>query len=673
MRGREMSVEITLDDGKTFTRRVETTGKGNTSDVECSWLKNAKSAEHHSAVVDLFGEEEIDAAESLDIRELLAATPGKRAERIETLLSAGTATPKELAELMGELTARRLAGKELTELDNWRHLLRIIPEGQMIALKSAGPMLEAKLTEGGIPTATDWANEEKRRRVKELKQKAAAKKELESRIESMPKGDWKRAKEFREERDRLQRDMGAARERLEGMNDMEADRKQTQDSMAEVEKRIGGVDELVTGAHLDLKKAKQDKKKITALKKKLKSFETDKNAIAELGEEAAALEAKVGDRFQEPEIPKSAFEHAEVTTISAKLASVQSSDWNRVLEIVDLLEKGPVRTADYEPIQELKKLAVKGLGDDPAGLERTLARAKKNLTKAEKAEKTALAKRKKDLEAFGKKRKEVDDLRAKANKLRDEAAPQSRKVDDEIAELERGFYAAENSLKMAEREQKELHDRRAYLKERLAGLSKPKKITDDRVAIQDKIDKVSTDLEAVSGAIAAKGELTAIVMEIERGGAEKAVFDALEWAGKRAREKGITEAGGPLVGAMSTFLDAAGRDEVPYFKADRKACEIGWTNTDGQQVPIQALSGGEWCLFAAALTAAVVSMRKAPLRVLLVEAGEADQATLVGVVAGISAIAEGLTHAIVMTQAVKFPTKTKGWKVIKLEESLAAQ
>jgi len=94
------------------------------------------------------------------------------------------------------------------------------------------------------------------------------------------------------------------------------------------------------------------------------------------------------------------------------------------------------------------------------------------------------------------------------------------------------------------------------------------------------------------------------------------------------REDEIQHAGGDLIATMHRMLLAAGRTEAPFIRAGKGMVELGWRTAGGCEVFAQALSGGEWVLFAAALTASVILLRNAPVRVLLVEAAEADAGTL---------------------------------------------
>src|SRR5205814_9239217 len=136
----------------------------------------------------------------------------------------------------------------------------------------------------------------------------------------------------------------------------------------------------------------------------------------------------------------------------------------------------------------------------------------------------------------------------------------------------------------------------------------------------------------------------------------------LGWALQRLQEEEIMESRDRLGGHMESMLRAAGRSDVPFFFAEQGVCRVGWRRPGGKEIPVQSLSGGEWILFAAVLTATVVILRNAPLRILLVEAGEADPHTLHALLEAIRSVSDRLTSAIVLTpRNVSAP----GWTVVR--------
>ena len=117
-----------------------------------------------------------------------------------------------------------------------------------------------------------------------------------------------------------------------------------------------------------------------------------------------------------------------------------------------------------------------------------------------------------------------------------------------------------------------------------------------------------------------------------------------------------------ITAILDSILHAAGRTETPFFTAAHGVFRIGWRTSAGKEIPVQSLSGGEWILFAAGLAATVLILRNAPLRILLVEAGEADAHTLSALLDGLGSVGDRLTCALVLTpRAVAAP----GWTVVK--------
>src|SRR5689334_4379197 len=87
LRGAAMKVSLELADGRTLWRRLEQTPKGFRTQAHCSWVESASSAVNAREIMALFGRDEEEVAESLDIRQLLSASPLQREARIAALLS----------------------------------------------------------------------------------------------------------------------------------------------------------------------------------------------------------------------------------------------------------------------------------------------------------------------------------------------------------------------------------------------------------------------------------------------------------------------------------------------------------------------------------------------------------------------------------------------------------
>jgi hypothetical protein len=160
-------------------------------------------------------------------------------------------------------------------------------------------------------------------------------------------------------------------------------------------------------------------------------------------------------------------------------------------------------------------------------------------------------------------------------------------------------------------------------------------------------------------------EIEAIAAEVDRLEATVDVAKAIEYALQRIREEELERRGGGLIAQIDTFLAGAGVGNRPYLEASKSVCDIGWIRADGRRVAIQAMSGGEYSLFCAALTCAVLKQRGGELRVLLVEAGECDIEMLARLQAGIRAVGDSITSALVMTHHTMI-AEVEDWAVIDL-------
>jgi len=165
MQSSEMEVEFTLDDGRTMRRSLARTDKGYAQDAQVSWLKNAKPTEAGKEILKEFGQEELDVAEGLDIRQLLQATPNQRAARIEQLLENAKRPMKEIVDAVARLTVMRLIPR-LTEANMPEHVSEAMPmvaDRHRAFLYDNAKIINGKIMETGIAGAMAWANDEKRR------------------------------------------------------------------------------------------------------------------------------------------------------------------------------------------------------------------------------------------------------------------------------------------------------------------------------------------------------------------------------------------------------------------------------------------------------------------------------------------------------------------------------
>jgi hypothetical protein len=212
-------------------------------------------------------------------------------------------------------------------------------------------------------------------------------------------------------------------------------------------------------------------------------------------------------------------------------------------------------------------------------------------------------------------------------------------------------------------------------KTRLAAAEKLRKSLGDLPEAESVAD-LSTELNQLRGELATLQETAAahrslqeIIAEIEALTAENTVAAALELAIKRVRADEVAQQGGPLLALLSEYLGFAGRPEVPYVKAERSSCSLGWRRGQNE-IDVAAMSGGEYALFAAGLSAAMIALRPATLRILLVESAEADDMLTGQLLRGIAGIADRLTAAVVFRHST--PGKVpKGWTVLSPDGRVA--
>lgn len=110
---REIDVRVEPEDGAGWwARTLKRVGRDRLSlSTVASWIP-AKSteSEHHAAVLRLFGPSSAAAAEALDVRELLNASPAQRAARVQAFLDATGMSSDEAIRLVRAVTALRAVG-----------------------------------------------------------------------------------------------------------------------------------------------------------------------------------------------------------------------------------------------------------------------------------------------------------------------------------------------------------------------------------------------------------------------------------------------------------------------------------------------------------------------------------------------------------------------------------
>lgn len=695
MHGESMSVELTMDGGRTIRRTLERRDQGYTASAEASWMRQAKPGEVSKAITKLFGNEELDVAECLDIRQLLAATPNQRCARMEELLNAAARSGDDIAKDVARLIVMRLA--ETTEdrmPPDYVEALPMVPDKQREILFEEAKMIKTKILEAGIGGALTWANAEKRDKSDGLKKKNAAAEELRKRAAQVPEPDERDIIRLEAEKKKLLVESGAVKQRWADYNLLAGTATRLQEQLKVTEEIAERVQKSAMDAEaVHGKAAKELREQSDQVLEKMSALKTppeeDDSQVTKLQDEARTLALKA-EAIDLPNIPDTIKHERAVADLKARIQMAEMSEWAEVLKIAEDIEgigtsKG-FKTALGKPLKKLREIAEKGLGANPAELKQDLTAASARLQEATEAKKKAEALR----EKAGAERialcQQADQKTAEAIKIRAEINQRRRKalqdfdaqraaLAAERTKLERALETHKEALEIARQEHERTQRRVTSLRDQAKGAGELPAAPPDPMVIEGKLSAVDGELQKLIAARATHTEIHNVLNEIEAAKAGAVVFTAIEWALQRQREVEISSAGGPLIRTMNEFLKAAGRKETPFIRASQGLCTIGWKTADGREIQIQALSGGEWCLFAAALTTAVILCRKSVLKILLVEAGEADGRVLSQLLEGIQGVnKEELLTAIVMSprapdQRVDY---LEGWDVIRVTEDKKA-
>jgi len=123
----------------------------------------------------------------------------------------------------------------------------------------------------------------------------------------------------------------------------------------------------------------------------------------------------------------------------------------------------------------------------------------------------------------------------------------------------------------------------------------------------------------------------------------------------------------PLKTRMDKFLTAAGLSHRSYCRLEndkhKPIFELGWVVDDTHPRALPAMSGGESAIFCAALAYAIVELADPPLKLLLLEVAEVDQAHLGYLLDALVAVGETGMQVIAATH-LEPQTEVAGVNVI---------
>ena len=678
---RRATISLTLDDGRILSRIIERTEKGLTMRAHCSWLpETAKPADHAREILGLFGAEEVEVAEALDVRELLNATDSQRAARLTRLLASQQPTETLLDTLVRGTLQRLVQIPDERMPAHWQALEDMLTAPQRAAVQATWPGVQAKLLATDLPATLAYVNGEKRRVQLDRQRKQQARTELAQRLADVPEVDPQRIALLDEERGELDQEIG----RLIEQRKQTTARKTARD---DAEAALATAEQERDRAARDRAAWLEAKEQGIPPEPQLRAIEAELDALAAPAvpddKAAQALEARLAPLVAEreaivvPVVPDLDAELRAVEHARAALAAHLRSPWWKAVELAETIDTGisatvkrdkAIKAAATELLALARQQADAGT---KAALEADIRTADRAFIDAEQRRDAASDAHANAVAACTELDAEIADLRGEIASLRQapdyvaavaaydeqrgaliEERDTLRVVVDDRAKRENDTAAA-----LATADAK-LEEARAVVVA-VGEVSDLAALAEDLTEAEARRTAVSAELGTLRTAATRRTELDTIIGELTALDAQREVLVALEGTLVLAREAAVQAAGGPLLDTLTTFLRAAGRVETPFIQDGR---DLGWYAADGRPVPLVALSEAEWQLFVCGITAAVAILRGAPLRFLLVEAGGCTLETLGQMLAGIGALADRLTLAIVCTPHAEGEDRTvDGW------------
>lgn len=725
MRGAEISVHLDLPDGRWAERSLSRAGKGLRSAAVASWIDpDATATEHGAALTALFGPDREGAAEHLDLRGLMAASPAQRATRLEALLDATAMSAAEAAGWVQAMATCRLAGHDRIPDDLARAqavaggLQVSLEPPQVAGLGAALAEIPSQIAEQGIGGALTYAGRARRDADASRRQGAAAFKTLEARRAELPAIDAT-------------------------LDDLQARRDAAAGEIGRIEAQVSAVEKAAgprRRAQEALDAARVAEAAAEAMRPKAQAWRS------EAADSRAKAEATVIPDAPAPfvgaEVPAETTARAEALkgTAAAILAEIEKPEPVPPLALPaapgrDVIDKAArarenVRTMAAGPLPQIAEIAgsiLTGPHGDPVAedLERILAlcgaesealakaRASLDLLERSAAEREALiADNEAEVERLTLAHEErlaglkaADEAaraaEAKAGALLTEARDLLRKAEQEVAaadrvemgrieqaskaratalaERQRLLDLAAQGIRKAE-EIERAADKATADRERaeatLAALAESVEAIDEEAlavrsgTLAGEIETIDRQIDALGRLDALDRELGQIMDRITAAQAESDALKAVEWALQRLRERDIATRTGPMVERIGRFLTAAGLEVAPYVRSERGVLDFGWV-AGSDDVPLQSLSSGETVLYMAATAAAILALRAPDQRVLLIEAAELGP-WLPRVMAGCEAVADELSQVIVCTCTGPVDPAPSSWQHLVAPDAIAA-
>lgn len=691
MRGRSADVSILLSDGRAILWQIDRSNRGSlSSKTTCSWLPDgATQAEHATAALELVAEDTTTVAEILDARTLIKATPRERTQRIQGFIAAASMSREDRRGMAGEIAVRRLANAVGRAVPA-ESCYGMIPGtdaggdhfGQRRAFDAAIDAFLSRADESSA-AAIEWANGKKNDAARIAREKKAARDELAARLEELPEVD---PSDLAQDRERL-----AELQRLASVEGYKAERRREQEKA-----RLRAAGELSEAkraflqAEADAIDADKAAKAIPHLEAELKAERAWLDGAAEpqprVPDEIAAHDAEIrrlGDLMGKLASEADAIDvrdpdESPVLNAKRRLAAVrrdlfeaQEDPWHEVIDQCHNIDERHLDARGAKAHARILEIATLRAVGDVKKLLVAVEEEHKALRAAQDAYSDALVARGKRLEAkhalndewqATKERLEAAKARRAAvvepiereharalreyQQRREDAVALVGSLEQRIAELRRAAFNAAQAKANAS-------NRVATAERVLADLGEGD--TDEPEDYSEQIELLSESIEKRASILAELAGLERIGDELRDAGAARDVYAALEWAAQQVQAEEVRRSGAAL---RDPIAEIVGRDV--YLEPGKTSCEIGWVE-DGNRVSVEAMSGGQFALFLAALQAAIVDLRGGELRVVIVETGECDDATLSRIEAGLAG-----WHGQVIGARWAQPEAVDGWAIVEL-------
>lgn len=405
MRNGELRVALELDDGAHFERGYRREGESLKGFAAASWMPaKAKLTEIEESIRTYFGRDDREAAEHLDLRELLNCSPDKRARRIEKMLDASGIPTDELKKRATAMMTLRLAKIEAARMPEDAEQAvtaaagarSLVTDAVLVAIDTVAPILAKEIEADGVVRALEVARDEKSAAAEDLRRQMAARAELEDRVAELRAPDEEHG-DLEQRREALVEQRAAARRDLEAAEKAASVRAELKPALPALEKSVAAarakLDE-VTGR---LKAADGYDAEADSIEEPetviapaaippdaAKMSEADRliaeaDAIEEPGavevdpakqKEVDALDAKATeliDNADAIEIPSEltiAVEESALFVAQQEHEKAKKSPWREVMDIADRLEpRVMIGTDPHKDIDRLRELAVEHGGD----------------------------------------------------------------------------------------------------------------------------------------------------------------------------------------------------------------------------------------------------------------------------------------------------------------------